>query len=212
MAILRNGILGNYQGKIGSLTFYTLNGKQVVRTIGKITKPPTVRQLQNRMEISVVNGFLRPIIEFINAGFAVMAQGTTKNPYNIALAYNKIQAVQGVYPDVTMNYEKVLVTEGKLPEAIDPAVELLPEGLSFTWQCPADLPWPRASDQVMLLVYFPALQKALYLLSGASRAVCQTVMNIQENLLAEYMEVYISFVAENRKGISNSSYLGSLNS
>ena len=210
MGKLDNGILGNYTGKIGKLSFYTLNGKQVVRTIGKMSKPPTDKQLQNYAEMAAVNQLLKPVIEFINAGFAVQAKGTTKSPYNLALGYNKIHALQGADP-VTINYEKVLLTQGNMEEAINPAVTLVPEGLSFTWDCPVDLPWPRPTDQVMLLAYFPELQKAVYVLAGASRIKGTNTLHLQPELLTEYMEVYISFVAENRKSAANSTYLGSFN-
>ena len=48
MAILRNGIIGHANGKMGNIVFYTLNGKLVARTIGKISVNPTVLQLQCR--------------------------------------------------------------------------------------------------------------------------------------------------------------------
>jgi hypothetical protein len=211
MAILRNGIAGHYSGKIGNLVFYIRNGKQVVRTIGRVTKPPTENQLRSRKELAVVIGFLKPITEFINIGFALKAMGSTRIPHNMAVSYNRLNALQGVYPDTAINYEKALVTQGSMLEALSPTVEATAEGLSFTWQCPADLPWPRETDRVMLLAYFPAWQKAVYLLSGASRSLGVEVLTIQPGLLNEHIEVYISFIAENRNGIANSTYLGSFN-
>lgn len=211
MGTLRNGITGNYNGKIGGLVFYIRNGKQVIRTIGKITKPATPAQLQNRKELSVTVAFLKPLIEFVNAGFRLRAAGTTKSAYNLALAYQKKNAVTGVYPDVSIKYEQVRVTEGKIGGADEAAVELIPSGLKVTWLCPGSLGWPRPYDQLMLLVYFPVLQKAAYILSGVSRSQCAQVLDLQPDLLNEYMEVYISFVTQDRKGISNSTYLGSLN-
>lgn len=211
MATYKNGILGPCSGKVGDLVFYILNGKQVVRTKGKITKPPTEKQLLNRMEVSVVHAFLKPIVELINAGFASVAKGTVKSPYNMAFAYNKKNAVQGVYPNPEMDYEKVMVTQGRMQGACVPAVELTATGLSFTWSCSANMPWPRPHDQVMLLAYFPVLKKAVYLLGGANRASGAAVLALQPEMLSEYMEVYISFVAQDRKGVSNSTYLGSFN-
>lgn len=183
----------------------------MVRTKGKITKPPTEKQLLNQMEVSVVHAFLKPIVELINAGFATIAKGTGKSPYNMAFAYNKKNAVQGVYPNPEMNYEKVMVTQGRMQGASVPDVELTATGLSFTWYCSANLPWPRPYDQVMLLAYFPVLKKAVYLLGGTNRAAGAAVLPVQPELLNEYMEVYISFVAQDRMGISNSTYLGNLN-
>lgn len=211
MGTLRNGIAGNYSGKIGNLVFYEIKGRQVVRTIGKMSKPPSEKQLQCYAEMAAVNRFLKPIIEFVNAGFALKARGSNKSPYNLALGHNKKFALQGTKPDVNVNYEKVLVTQGKMWEAINPAVTLSAEGLNFTWDCPPTLHWPRPTDQVMLLAYLPLLEKAVYVLAGASRVKGTALLSLQPDLLTAHMEVYISFVAENRKEISDSTYLGRFN-
>jgi hypothetical protein len=211
MATLRNGLLGNYKGKIGNLVFYEVRGRQVVRTLGKSTVPPTPAQLQNRNEMETVVGFLKPLREFINVGFNLKAKGSSRTPYNMAVSYNKIHAVAGAYPNVKMNYEKVQVTEGRMVAAINPTVELTADGLSFTWLCPDTLEWPRPNDQVMLLAYFPLLERVGYILYGANRLECADVLNLPTDLLGKYMEVYISFIAENRQKIANSIYLGNFN-
>jgi hypothetical protein len=211
MAILKNGIAGHYSGKMGNLVFYTLNGKQVSRTIGKITKAPTERQLKNRMEMKVVNQFLKFITEFINVGFQLKAKGTVKTPYNLAVSYNKVNAVKGLYPDMEMDYERVQLTAGNLPGAMEPAVLPTAAGLAFTWLCPDNMNWAAPADQVMLLVYFPRLAEAVYVLYGTKRAECQTVLHLRPELLGEYMEVYISFISNDRKRIAGSTYLGSIN-
>ncbi|WEK17784.1 MAG: DUF6266 family protein [Candidatus Pedobacter colombiensis] len=211
MGILKNGIMGNYRGRIGNLVFYVLNGKTVVRTIGKTTKPPTELQLKCRQEMSVVSSFLKHITEFINVGFNLMAKYNNKHPFNMALSYNRKYALQGRYPDIGVNFKKVLVTEGSVLNAIDPFIESIPEGLKFSWSCPDSLNWSRPNDNVMLLAYFPVLQKAEYVLYGAKRSAGSDILSLPADLLNEYMEVYISFVAEDRRGIANSTYLGSFN-
>ncbi|WP_316812621.1 DUF6266 family protein [Pedobacter heparinus] len=211
MGILKNGITGNCTGKIGGLAFYVRNGKQIIRTIGKMTKPATPAQLQNREELAVAVAFLRPVKEFVNAGFRLRAANSTKSAYNLAVAYNKKNALTGIYPNVSVNYEKVRVTEGTIGGADEAAAELTANGLKITWLCPGSLGWPRPYDELMLLVYFPVLQKAIYILSGASRQQCAEVLDLQPDLITKYMEVYISFVTQDRKGISNSAYLGSFN-
>ncbi|WP_394334675.1 DUF6266 family protein [Pedobacter africanus] len=55
------------------------------------------------------------------------------------------------------------------------------------------------------------MHKAVYGLAGASRRQGTAQLPLQPELLNERMEVYISFVAENRKEICNSTYLRSFN-
>ncbi|SMC88930.1 DUF6266 family protein [Pedobacter africanus] len=211
MAVYNKGIFGACKGKIGKLVFYELNGKQVVRTQGKHNRQATVLQLQNRAELNAVMQFLKPIREFVNAGFEKAARGSTKSAYNVAVSYNKRNAVTGTYPDVTIRYESAGLTEGTMNRADAPAVELTTAGLSFSWACPPDLPWPRPNDQVMLLAYFPELQSAEYILYGVARFECAAILSLPAALLTEHMEVYISFIAQDRKQVANSSYLGRFN-
>jgi hypothetical protein len=211
MGILHNGITGSHSGKVGNLVFYMLNGKQVVRTIGKTTKPPTIPQLKCRQEMAVSINFLKQITEFIEAGFKLVAKTTNKYPFNVAVSYHKMNALQGTYPNIEIAYEKVLVTQGVVLEAINPAVGRTLIGLNFSWDCPEVVEWPRTNDVVMVLVYFPLIQKTAYMLSGVNRLRCAEFLPLHNDLLNEYMEVYISFVAENRGSIANSTYLGSFN-
>jgi hypothetical protein len=211
MGIIRNGFAGTISGKMGNVVFYTLNGKQVARTIGKMTKSPSLAQLKNRQEMGVVVGFIKLLAAFIAVGFKLKAKGTNKSPVNMAVAYNKKQALQGTYPNIEIAYDKVLVTQGTMWDAEEASVEITPAGLDFSWSCPNNFTWPRTNDQVMILVYFPAIKKVVYILSGVNRLQCATSLALQSNLLDQYMEVYISFIAENRRSIANSTYLGSFN-
>ncbi|MDR6783756.1 ABC-type sugar transport system ATPase subunit [Pedobacter africanus] len=211
MGKITNGILGPISGKIGNLVYYNVNGKQLVRKLGKITRPPTPAQLQNRKEMKTVMQFLSPLTEFLNAGFIPSYKERHKTAFSMAVAYNKKNAVTGTNPDIGIAYEKVRLSEGNLEEAIAPTAEMAEEGLKFSWLCPADLDWPANTDRVMLLAYFPNLKTAVYLTSAAQRQQLTETLKLAENLRAEYMEIYISFVAENRKSAANSTYLGSFN-
>ena len=211
MGILKNGITGKMIGKVGNLVFYVINGKQVVRTVGKNTTAATLPQLSSRMEMQVINGVLKHIQAFIYIGFKLVAEGLNAQPYNMAISYNKKHAMQGTYPNIEIAYNKLLVSQGDLLPAIDPAVTMTPTGLNFTWNCPETLRWPRPTDQVMVLVYFPLINKAVYILSGNERLCCATTLSLSDNLLTEYMEIYISFIAESRNKIANSTYLGNFN-
>ncbi|HMI01775.1 MAG TPA: DUF6266 family protein [Pedobacter sp.] len=213
MARMFNGMAGLIQGKIGNLVYYVKNGKQMVRKAGKMTKPPTLPQLQNRMELAVAVAFLRPLTEFINVGFIVGQKdyNNGKTSYNLAVAYNKPNAVMGLYPDVVMDFTKVLVANGNMDMAMLPSMVLTAEGIRFDWLCPDDTVWPRLTDEVMMLAYFPDLAKAVYVTSGAKRSACTDLLALPEELLAEYMEVYISFVANDRKAAARSIYLGRFN-
>lgn len=210
MGILRGGITGFVTGRVGDMVFYVLNGKQVVRTMGKSAKAPTEKQLTARMQMTVASGFLKHIVEYLNVGFGPDVVGL-ENAFNAAVRYNRKDALSGVYPDVVLDYSKVLVSKGDLPAADGVVVELLNDGLHFAWSNPAELPYPRGNDQVMLLAYLPSSGSAIYLLEAASREEGTALLPVPSDVLGTQMEVYLSFVSADRKSVSNSVYLGRLN-
>lgn len=55
----------------------------------------------------------------------------------------------------------------------------------------------------------PEVNKSIAFQVGVKRIAKAAELLLQAELLTEHMEVYISFVAENRKVISNNTYLGS---
>jgi hypothetical protein len=211
MGILNNGIFGGYRGKVGNLVSYKLLGKDVIRQVGVIKKPATVKQLACRQEMATVIKFLQPMIEFINMGFMLKAKQAKKYPHNMAVSYNKKNALKGSYPDIAIDYSKVLVTEGTLRRAQNPQVELVPEGLSFSWHAPANMEWPERTHMAMLMAYFPLLNRAEYCIAGARRFTGTDTLPLTSDLTGAYMETYISFICVEDNAVANSVYIGFLN-
>jgi len=211
MGILKNGPCGRFRGRVGNTVSYTLMGKEVVRMIGENHKPPSVKQLANRQEMGVVIHFVAKIKGFIDAGFYLSAKEANKYPRNMALSFNKKHALQGVYPDIAMDYTKVLVAQGNLQPAQNPRVELVPEGLSFSWDVGSEMDWPERKHSVMLLAYFPVSGKAVYTLNGVKRIAGNDVLPLSPKLAGEYMETYISFIATPSNQVADSVYTGRLN-
>lgn len=214
MGILKNGIFNDITGKVGNLISYKILGKTVVRTAGANTKAPSLKQLACRQEMAVVNTFTRSINLFINVSFKTAAKMANMYPQNKAVSYNKKHALKGVYPNIEMDYEKALVSMGNLPPLMLPEVEITLQGLNFTWNPNAWIPWPRCNDQVMLLAYFPEIvhePNACFVLSGAKRSAGSDDLKLPAPLLGKTMEIYIAVVSDDRTQVSTSQYLGRLN-
>lgn len=86
------------------------------------------------------------------------------------MKYSKPQALIGYYPDVTVDYSKIILSHGSLPQPVDPKVGLVEEGLKFSWDISIEPSWPESKDQVMMLVYFPDRNDTAYETSGAKRS------------------------------------------
>jgi len=205
MAIKKNG---ETSGKLGNTVTYQLLNKTVTRTIGVNNNPPTKAQLANRQGITIGNAFMKPIKAFIKISFKTVAAKNGMYPHNRAMSNLKLKAIQGTYPDLSINYANLLVSEGNLPEAENPAVVKTDTGLRFTWDKVKT--FPRNIDQVMLMAYFSELNKATYITAGAKRSSGEDFLEIKPSMINEKMEVYIAFISEERNFVSNSTYLGQI--
>lgn len=209
MAICAAGVHGHPSGKIGKLVFYTLNGQPVCRLIGRAGKP-TLNQMANRQGMSVTMDLLRPMADFIKVSFQLEAEGTTKNPHNLATSYNKKQALTGVYPNIQVDYTKVILSKGRLEMAKESRISKGEEGINLSWD--AGIAENGAEDDIlMVMVSHPAEKKASMLLNAAKRKDGSCFIPLSESKMNSQMEVYICFKSANGTLISDSAYVGNLN-
>ncbi|WP_316748622.1 DUF6266 family protein [Pedobacter gandavensis] len=210
MGSLQNGLFGGFNGRVGNLVGYELNGKNVIRTIGHSGKPLSPARKINCDRMTIVNKFLRPISSFIKVGFRLKVVGTDRNFYNEAVSYNKKHAVTGVYPDAELDYPKAMLSMGTLLKAEKPSIQHVGAEIEFSWEVPADLPWKNQKDRAMLLLYWPDQNQHTHILSGSHRKDGKQSVQIDQNLASQRVEAYISFVNEDATEISDSVYAGSI--
>ena len=152
MAIYKSGIYGRPNGKLGRMVFYMLNGQSVARSIGLPGKP-SLLQLANHQAMSVTMKCLKHMVDFINEGFGLQAAGTTKNPFNLATAYNKKHALKGAYPYLSVDYSKLLLSQGVLTAPQKTTIEKTEKGVEVTWDAYHDRTC-KGNDMVMIMLYY----------------------------------------------------------
>lgn len=208
MALLPYGPYGPLIGKVGKLVSYILNGQVVTRTIGHKRTRHSHKQLANYQAMAVTMDLLGPMTPFINSSFEIEARGTVKNQHNLATSYNKKQALKGEYPNIRVDYSKVVLSYGDLAVAENLKMAKTEAGVQISW----DVNGGRAEDIVMVMVYHPG--KGLYRGSiNACRrdAGSYFVSVVEKEDLEQQMEVYACFKSADGKKISNSVYLGNFN-
>lgn len=208
MAIFKNGLNQGYIGKAGNTVTYLLNGKLVTRRIGKSLKPATVPQLASRQITSIIAAFLSPLNSFTLIGFELEGKRRHLHPYIAASSYNRSNAIAGTYPDQYIDFQKVLLTKGNMPDTLGITVEMDENGLVFTWNKIAGIKGHSDSDKVMLMAYMPGRETAIYVLNAAQRNEGVARLAIPKRRIPLIVETYISFVSYNHKSIADSIYTG----
>ncbi|MCX2450023.1 DUF6266 family protein [Pedobacter sp. PLR] len=209
MAKASNGPQGHLNGKVGNLVFYMLNGQPIVRLIGRKGKPSTL-QLANYQEMAVTTKLLKRMGGFIKLGYGLQARGTVHNAHNLATSYHKKQALTGEYPNISIDYSKVKLSRGIMPETADLKINKLAGGLEITWD-PKDYADLAHNDSVMVMICCPETGKDEEYLNIARRSEGKCFIPMHENVLNQQLEPYISFISADGEKVSDSVYLGNLN-
>lgn len=205
MAVQKNGLT---IGRVGDTVTYLLNGELVTRRIGITDKKPTKPQLTFRQKTRILNTFLRKITEFINVGFERDGLRLRKSAYALAFGYNLVHAFKGTYPKVAIEFKNVKLAAGDMPEVSDVVVEVVSEGLKFSWNAESKDFGTHWTDQVMLMAYFSKLKKAMYITGGVNRNIGSCVLPLYQTSHGHIAETYIAFISNDRRSISNSIYTG----
>ncbi|WP_442589895.1 DUF6266 family protein [Pedobacter sp. AW31-3R] len=209
MAVIRSGPLLDLSGTIDGWTYSPQpNGTTVVkRKNKKRSKPATPGQQANENDTGLFAKFMAPINGFVSVGYELEAKKLGLNPYNAMVKCMRKNAFKGEYPDRSIDFSKILVSKGTLPIPVAKA-SITDAGLAFSWDTTEIPHATHHSDQVMLLAYFPKSKDAVYVTGGAARHVGKDLLNLRGIKKGEDAEVYISFLTDDRKNISNSVYLG----
>jgi len=211
MGIASNGIYGPIRGKVGQVVWYVVNGRGVARGIGDRTAPRTKNEIQSSNRQNVLIDLFGRIKFFIKKGFLGAAEGTFQNYHNLAVSYNRKNAINPDKTKTDILFDKLLLTQGNLLMPLNPSVLKRAEGLEIKWDFKSSERHDDRTDRVMLLAYFPNIKAQVSELSGARREKMQELLPISPELLEETMHVYIAFCAEIGNDVSNSVYLGQIN-
>ena len=211
MAILSNSAFGHPNGKIGGMVYYMLKGQAVCRMIGEQGKP-SINQLANYQAMQVTMRLVKPMKEFIRNSFELEARGTVKNAHNLAVSYNKKQALQGEYPNISVDYSKVVLSYGELPGARDFSISKTETGLIVSWNPESYTGGYDGDDILMIQLCFPLIKMGKSLLNASRRDAGSVSITLDEQRQIEGpIEAYACFKSADGKQVSNSIYLGNIN-
>jgi len=208
------GLNGQFIGKIGRVVYYMLNGQYVSRTIGEYNGKPSKKQQANFQAMTVTMDFLRCIKDFVKVSFELEARGTTKNAHNLATSYIKKQALQGEFPNLSIDYSKVVLSNsnGKVSTAEDIHLAKTEEGVVVSWN-PGEKTWYRGAEEdgVMILLYFPGVKTSRMYFNATKRSAGKYFIPLNKSLLDQPMEAFMCFRSADATEISDSMYVGNLN-
>jgi len=212
MAKVISGLGMGLSGKLGNVIFSRQkDGTTTVRGYTKpVFGPATLKQLANQQVMRITSGFMKQVKGFIKTGYELAADRANQNFNNLMVSHLRREAMIGTYPDLDIDYSKLLLTRGKLQMAADTTVVRDEQGISFSWNPETPETGMHFTDRVMMMAYFTAIKRAVYTVYGVQRQYGADHLVLRDIPSGSIADVYISFIADDRKQISNSVYLGKL--
>ncbi|MHA4893230.1 DUF6266 family protein [Pedobacter sp. PWIIR3] len=210
MARIKNGILGGFSGKVGTVVGYQLNGVDRIRSLPDRKKPLTKNEKKNTDGFGLVQWTLTPLKELLQVSFK--NYGSERGGSKGALSWNRKHAMMVVEDKELIDPEKFKMSGGDLPGAIDPQYILESPGLiRFHWDKEENQRGEKNLDQVLLLVIDFKTRECNFKCAGAFRSMGEETLVIPDKATGREWHVYIGFVSADRTIQSDSQYLGKLN-
>lgn len=208
MGTINQGITGGFSGKVGTVIGSSWNGVDYMRGIPThMANPQTAGQQNQRAKVALIIKFLSPLKDLLRVGFKKQAVKMT--PFNAAMSYNLAHAVTGISPDLAIDYSKVLVSQGKLPAAVNPEVTSPVTGqVEFTWKDNSSYKGALPTDRAVLLMYNPEKGQVITLMEGNMRTKGSQLVTLPPHFEGVELHCYIAFRNASQTMISDSGYAG----
>ena len=211
MARLSSGIFGPIHGKLGSVVGAVWKQTPYLRTIPSEKTEglkATPAQIACREKFKFVQEWLVPFHPYVTIGFKNYAKDKTE--INAAFSKNYREATVGVYPDLSIDYTKVILSKGRLPQLNQIKAEVTSSNsINLTWErnynddsC--------FDDQLMLIAYNRELKIVDGFVGGCNRCDLKCEHSLDPKLIGKSLDIYVSVISLNGKRISDSKYLGKL--
>ena len=110
MARVINPLLNGMSGKMGNLLFRTVNGKTFVQPYKKIDKTPSKAMSKHREKFRIMMKFLNPLRSLIKE--VNINPADPRRRFDEIFSENLRFAVKGEYPDLEIDYPKLVLSLG----------------------------------------------------------------------------------------------------
>jgi Family of unknown function (DUF6266) len=210
MAEYFNGVLGRFNGKVGTVVGSVWRGKNVIRSLPtRSNRPATPQQLNQQDKFKLIMAFIGTMSSLVEKSFKAYGKGMTGN--NAAVSYNLQNAVSGLEAPFNISYTNVLVSRGDLPNATSVTAEAIAANtVKFSWANNGGIGKAKSTDKAILVIHCPALNHTVYVLGGNIRSALTQNLAVPE-FTGETVETWLAFTTASGDTTSNSIHTGSVN-
>ncbi|MCY1522684.1 hypothetical protein D9M68_575490 [compost metagenome] len=209
MAKIKDGILGPFSGKVGTVIGGMWKTVAYIRAVPKTKtkRRRTARQIATQEKMRFINNFLVPFHPYITVG--LVNEAANKTEISAAFSLNYHTTFSGTDPNISIDYSKFIFIKGTLPMVTDMVVTLVDGVVQITWKS-ENGKVAHFNDQMMVVLYSNQLNEADGFTGGVNRSAKKCSIPLKQRFIGKEIHVYISITSIDRKRIANNVYLGKL--
>lgn len=211
MGTIVNGANGAFRGKAGSVIGASWKSINYIKGLyKKSNKPHTEAQLIVQARFKTLMRFLLPINNFLKIGFG-QKRADRLTPINYAFQFNQDQAIQGVYPDLSLDYSKVRLADGNYGAGGTVVAAFDADEITVSWSPENNVVYETKDDDLIYVIcYHPAKDEFMTSPTVPTRSSAGVTFGVPEHLLGDVVHVWYFMSDRTRTKISRSSYLGEI--
>ena len=211
MGKIRQGILGGFNGTVGTVVGGSWKGTAYMRGKAQsIKNPRTEKQMAQRIKFGIAQKFLKVMTGYLQTGYRNYTQHQTAT--NAAMSHTVRNCIVGKYPTFGIDPSKVQVSSGSLMPGRFCTVKVANNVATFAWEDNSDESHASVDDFAMPLIYNFTKREAIFTTEEASRVDCKVTLKLPADWDGDMLSCYIGFASVQNNGVSNSVYVGDVKS
>lgn len=208
MGTIKQGILGGFSGKVGTVVGSNWKGISYMRGRAQSVKNPrTEGQMEQCSKFALTLDFLKPITAYVRTGYKTYASKQTA--FNAAMSYIVKNAISGAFPNYALDYSLALVSRGNLTQPLNANATLTSGKVTISWTDNSGQGDAQPTDVAMPLAFNTDKGEAVFSTNSATRADQSAELNFPADWVGDTVEIYLGFISADGINVANSLYLGS---
>lgn len=200
------GVFANWTKKVGNVVGRVVNGENIYSIYQpNVANPNTLLQQKQRHSFTLMVKLGSAILGAINVGYKKIAE---RGRVIGTFISQNINNVTGVWPNVTVDYTKIIVAKGALALPYNPSASVNGNQVDISWTDNSGEGEAYPDDSVAVVLYNKDRELAIYDTQVAERATGSATYNVPGTWTGDKGELYLFM--QNKDNVSNSVYLGEL--
>lgn len=203
------GVFGGWTHKVGNVVGRFRGGVNIYSIYQpNVSNPKTTAQQQGRRKFTMCTQFLSKVGQIASIGFKNQKDGNYWMGEGIKANYD--DCVTGSWPSYTLNFSKLVVSNGSLSNPYAPSVTAQGLDLTFGWSDNSGIGNALDTDLVGIAVYNSTKEDAVCDSASAPRSARQASFSCPSTWAGDKVQVYLMIHRADDSLVSVSLYLGEL--